>query len=90
MSETYHLSFIVDITADFLLIAIPLFKIWRVKLDGNQRLLVLSVFSASVFTLLSTLVFSTFTFGAFNHGPSRNILLIVTAHIEVSMLSVTY
>ncbi|KAF8997477.1 hypothetical protein BDQ17DRAFT_1428993 [Cyathus striatus] len=50
-------SIIADITADFLLTLTSLSLLWRIHLPRTQRTLVRILFSASVLTLLSAIVF---------------------------------
>lgn len=71
------------ITADLLLVAIPLRMLWRVRLPQQQRRLVLAGFTASTLSTLATVVSSVFQFSPISRGRPRMVLIIMTGNLEV-------
>jgi len=64
-----------DIAADMLLIGIPLCLFWNMKLPGNQRKLLLVVFTGAIFTTIATIVHMIYLF------QNVPVLIRVTAHV---------
>lgn len=79
-----HLSHIVDFVADLILFMAPSLMLWNVKLPNNERGLILVTFSASILTILSTVVFAVFWYSQLNLGPNALLLRVATAQVEVS------
>ncbi|KAF9492587.1 hypothetical protein BDN71DRAFT_1451295 [Pleurotus eryngii] len=73
-----------DIIADIMLIAIPLKMLWNVKLTYNLRPVVLSVFTASIFTTLASIVYVTFMFRAPRWERRLAILVTIMSHLEAT------
>lgn len=66
-----------------MLIAIPLKMLWNVTLPYNLRPVVPSIFAASVFTTLASILYVVFLTGARGWGPGLGVLVAVTSHLEV-------
>lgn len=75
--------FSADVVADVLLVLVPMTKLWNLRLPPNQRFLLLTVFGASFCTLLAAINFFIFSYTPLNSGPSRLLLVLMVAHIEV-------
>ncbi|KAF5316229.1 hypothetical protein D9619_006254 [Psilocybe cf. subviscida] len=64
-----------NITSDALLVAVPLYKLWRVRLNPRKRRLILGAFTASSCTTAATLLCGVFQFTSENLEPAKTILI---------------
>ncbi|TFK39316.1 hypothetical protein BDQ12DRAFT_76913 [Crucibulum laeve] len=78
-------NLVADVIADILLIASPFYMLWRVRLPTNQRRLVLTLFSASILTLASVILFAGLTFSPLMQGPGAPIVQAMVAQIESAL-----
>ncbi|KAF9479999.1 hypothetical protein BDN70DRAFT_878170 [Pholiota conissans] len=76
---------IINIVADLLLVAIPLYKLWCVRLPSRQRMLILAGFSASLLTTLGAIVCSVFQFAPDNWEPARSDLRSKISYLEAGV-----
>lgn len=74
-----RLGITADFLADTLLVILPLLLLWKITLPKQQRRLILILFSASILTLVVSVVHAVFLI-----GPTY-LLEGVTAEIEVSV-----
>ncbi|EGO29462.1 hypothetical protein SERLADRAFT_365484 [Serpula lacrymans var. lacrymans S7.9] len=65
-----------DMTADAILVALPLRLLWRVKLPQNQRIMILSIFSSSILTSVVSVVHTAFLI------PTSSFIGGITADVE--------
>lgn len=77
----------VDLVADTILIAMPITTLYRVQLPKNPRRLVLSVFAASVWSGLASIVLHVFLFGPKSWGIWTGFLVLMMAHLEVRLFA---
>ncbi|TFK39315.1 hypothetical protein BDQ12DRAFT_604131, partial [Crucibulum laeve] len=75
-----------DIVADTLLIGSSLHLLWRVRLPANQRRLVLTLFSASILTLLSAVTLCACTFSPLiDKNPYPELIRSMIVHLEMAI-----
>ncbi|KIJ93622.1 hypothetical protein K443DRAFT_111770 [Laccaria amethystina LaAM-08-1] len=73
-----------DVFFNILLITFPIYRLWHIKLPQDQRRMVLAVFSASLITLLSAIVFTTISYSTlFNSSDGGAIVNRMMGSIEV-------
>lgn len=77
-------SFLVDFVADLLLFISPTLMLRKVRLPSSELRLILAALSASILTLLSTIIFAIFWYSQLDLGPDVVLLRIAIAQIEVS------
>ncbi|KDR80807.1 hypothetical protein GALMADRAFT_61085, partial [Galerina marginata CBS 339.88] len=77
-----------NLFSDTLLVATPLYKLWRVRLPRSQRRLILAGFAASALTTIPSIACSVFLFAPTNWGPGTQYLRIVLGHF-VAGISLT-
>ncbi|KAH9479329.1 hypothetical protein JR316_0007919 [Psilocybe cubensis] len=65
---------VANISSDSLLIATPLYKLWRVRLPRKQRRLILCGFTASALTTSATVACAVFLFAPESLEPGKTIL----------------
>lgn len=75
-----------NIFSDSLLVATPLYKLWRVRLPRKQRRLILSGFTASALTTSATVACAVFQFAPERLEPGKTILRGKLSYLEVSVL----
>lgn len=87
ITAVYCVSFLTTIAAnllsDTLLVAIPLRKLWRVRLPKEQRRLILGAFAASATTSTATLACSIFQFAPEKWEPAKTELREKLSYFEV-------
>lgn len=74
-----------NIISDALLVAVPLYKLWRVRLNPRKRRLILGAFTASSFTTASTILCAVFQFTSENLEPAKMVLIEKFLYFEVSL-----
>ncbi|KAF9002138.1 hypothetical protein BDQ17DRAFT_1426098 [Cyathus striatus] len=74
-----------EITGDVLLTALPLYRLWNLRLPLAQRRLVRLVFSTSLLPLAVSGVLLIFTYGNFMKGPGSSLVWIIMLQVEVAM-----
>ncbi|KIM47024.1 hypothetical protein M413DRAFT_23319 [Hebeloma cylindrosporum] len=78
-------TFILDFSADILLVVTPLMMLWRVKLPTKERRLILALFASSLITLLSSITFSIIWALSIDHGVSSVILISMFALLQAGL-----
>ncbi|KAF8806687.1 hypothetical protein BYT27DRAFT_7242893 [Phlegmacium glaucopus] len=73
---------ILDSLSDILLIASPVYMLWRVKLPKSQRRIILSLFSSSILSLLGTIVVFVAWSSSIRPGPDYFFIKVVVGHVE--------
>ncbi|KAF9477984.1 hypothetical protein BDN70DRAFT_880512 [Pholiota conissans] len=82
-TESIRFGFIIiNIATDLLLVAIPFYKLWRVRLPSRQRMLILAGFAASLLTTLGTIVGAVFQFAPDSWEPARMDLRLKMSYLE--------
>ncbi|PPQ68949.1 LOW QUALITY PROTEIN: hypothetical protein CVT26_001820 [Gymnopilus dilepis] len=75
-----------DFVADALLVLSPIFLFWKLKLPRRERILVLMVFSGSVLTLMSAVVFTILNNDHMvSLGPDARIIIAGLQYIEAGI-----
>ncbi|PPQ78678.1 hypothetical protein CVT25_010699 [Psilocybe cyanescens] len=74
-----------NIFSDSLLVATPLYKLWRVRLPRKQRRLILSGFTASVLTTSATVACAVFQFAPERLEPGKTILRGKLSYLETGI-----
>lgn len=74
---------LVDLMGDTILIIFPLVFLWKIRLPQRERVLILTVFSSSILTMLSVLVFTVMAFSGIDLGPQANLIMTGLGHVEV-------
>lgn len=72
---------------DASLIGATLYVFWRMKLSKGQRLLILCIFASSIISEMAGIVYAVFVFQADTLGNARGLLISVTAHLKVRLIS---
>jgi len=73
---------------DTILVLFPLAFLWKIRLPRRERVLVLAVFSSSILTLLSALIFIILAFSGIDLGPQPNLVMTGLGHVEVRCISI--
>lgn len=73
---------------DTVLVLFPLAFLWKIRLPRRERVLVLAVFSSSILTLLSALIFTIMAFSGIDLGPQANLVMTGLGHVEVRYISI--
>ncbi|CCM04008.1 uncharacterized protein FIBRA_06165 [Fibroporia radiculosa] len=68
-----------DITADIILVALPIWLLWGINISASRRKLLMAIFSASIITTVVSIVHTSYEL-----GPNRNAEGIA-AHVEADM-----
>ncbi|KAF8806684.1 hypothetical protein BYT27DRAFT_6636398 [Phlegmacium glaucopus] len=76
---------ILDALSDILLISLPLYVLWHIKLPISQRRLILSLFSSSVLSLFGTLAVLVVWYGGMSPGPDYGIITTMVAYMETGL-----
>lgn len=71
-----------DLMGDAVLVLFPLAFLWKIRLPRKERVLVLAVFSSSILTLLSALIFTIMAFSPIDLGPQPNLVMTGLGHVE--------
>ncbi|TFK20285.1 hypothetical protein FA15DRAFT_659196 [Coprinopsis marcescibilis] len=74
-----------DFISDILLVMTSVFFLSRLPLSQTERYLILTVFSASILTMLSVLVFAIASFSNIDLGPDSRFLFGMFASLEVAV-----
>ncbi|KAF9477985.1 hypothetical protein BDN70DRAFT_880517 [Pholiota conissans] len=85
-TDSIRIAFIIiNIVADLLLVAIPFYKLWRVRLPSRQRMLILAGFAASLLTTLGAIVCAVFQFAPDSWEPARSALRLKMSYLEAAI-----
>ncbi|KDR80760.1 hypothetical protein GALMADRAFT_44145, partial [Galerina marginata CBS 339.88] len=74
-----------NIFSDALLVATPLYKLWRIRLPRNQRRLILTGFTASALTTSATVGCAVFQFSPEKWEPAKTILREKLSYFEAGI-----
>ncbi|KAF9003227.1 hypothetical protein BDQ17DRAFT_1242408, partial [Cyathus striatus] len=81
-------SIATDIVGDVFLAALPLYRLWSLRLPPGQRRLVRLVFSTSLLPLIVAIFLFILTYGGITKGPGSVVIWTMMIQIEVSSTSV--
>lgn len=76
----------IDFIADILLIAGPVYMLWGIKLRPRERTLIHTLFSASILTILASVMYFIVWYAAGRLGPDSRLIFTMMAHFQVGFL----
>ncbi|KAF8967770.1 hypothetical protein BDZ97DRAFT_1916703 [Flammula alnicola] len=76
---------VANIFSDALLVATPLYKLWRIRLPRNQRRLILGAFAASAMTTTATIACAVFQFAPEKWEPAKTNLRVKLSYLEAGI-----
>ncbi|KAF9047526.1 hypothetical protein BJ165DRAFT_1403226 [Panaeolus papilionaceus] len=80
---------VLDFIADVILVAFPLAMLRKVRIPGEERILVLVLFCSSLITLTASIGYCTVWYSIFRIGPESRLIFVMFAHMQAdaSMIS---
>jgi len=79
-----NFGFTADLFGDIVLLALPLYLLWRLKLNPKDRRVVLAAFSGSILTLCGVVTVMVFVYGPFPMTLDTKIVTNMAFHIEAA------
>lgn len=76
----------VDFIADILLIAGPVYMLWGIKFRPRERMLIRILFSASILTILASVMYFIVWYAEGRLGPDSRLIFTMMAHLQVGFL----
>ncbi|TFK71423.1 hypothetical protein BDN72DRAFT_457852 [Pluteus cervinus] len=77
--------FVTDVISDPLLIVVPLHMLWKINLPKMQRYLILAGFTASIWTVMASIVCIVIALAPIGTGPARSTLMEMVTHLQASV-----
>ncbi|KAF9002141.1 hypothetical protein BDQ17DRAFT_1426102 [Cyathus striatus] len=71
-----------DIASDLYLAALPLYRLWRLRMPSPQRRLIRLVFSTSLLTLVVVFILLIYSYGRIFEGPGSTFVWLMIVRIE--------
>lgn len=85
-----NMGFIADLIADAILVALPIRLLWRISLSPARRILLTGIFSASIFTTITSIVHGVYVFGDDRNAEGIWAHVLVCLPVSPLRISLTY